>query len=224
MGSLGLYSAQKDAFSKDHLRILQAISSKLAQSIEIYLRFQRAEGDATTDFLTGLPNARSLFLHLQHTIEGLKGQRGAMSILVCDLDGFKAVNDNHGHLAGNRLLQAVAATLQRNCRSADYAARMGGDEFVVVLPDAAAQEADGFAERLRAAVEETISGMGIQGVSMSVGISQYPVHGREPEQLLEEADRRMYMDKQVRKAGVQKELIQLMQTLNPAPLPRVHGG
>ncbi|MCC6363945.1 MAG: diguanylate cyclase [Bryobacterales bacterium] len=224
VGSLGLYSAQRDAFSKDHLRILQAITSKLAQSIEIYLRLQRAEGDATTDFLTGLPNARSLFLHLQHTLEDFKGQKRAMSILVCDLDGFKAVNDNHGHLAGNRLLQAVAATLQRNCRATDYAARMGGDEFVVVLPDVAAQEAEGFTERLRAAVEETVLGMGIQDVSMSVGISQYPIHGKEPEQLLEEADRRMYMDKQVRKAGVQEELIHLMQTLNPAPLPRVHGG
>src|SRR5262249_5603953 len=123
LGALALYSAQRDAFSRDHLRILQAISSKLAQSIENSLRLQRAEGDATTDFLTGLPNARSLFLHLQNELEKIRKERDPMTILVCDLDGFKTVNDNHGHLMGNRLLQAVAAAIQGHCRPEDYAAR-----------------------------------------------------------------------------------------------------
>src|SRR5450432_750839 len=117
MGVLTLYHAEKDAFSKDHLRILMAISSKVALSIENAIKYRQAENSATSDYLTGLPNARSLFLQLEselsRSVRGGGDQR--LAVLVCDLDGFKAVNDRYGHLEGNRVLRKVAHGIQSAC-------------------------------------------------------------------------------------------------------------
>jgi diguanylate cyclase (GGDEF)-like protein/putative nucleotidyltransferase with HDIG domain len=197
MGVLTLYHADKDAFSKDHLRILMAISSKVALSIENAIKFRAAENSATSDYLTGLPNPRSLFLHLESEIS--RSQRGNqnLAVLVCDLDGFKMVNDRFGHLEGNRVLRAVAAGLQESCRDYDYVARMGGDEFVVVLPGLKLEDTKPQLARFQqVAVEAGIEVCGSEVLAMSVGIAVFPEDGRDVETLLAEADRRMYKEKQ----------------------------
>ena len=139
---LGLYRRQRDAFTGDHLRILLAISAKLGFSIENALKYQTAENSATTDYLTGLPNARSLFLHLDSELARCKRLQTPLAVVVCDLDGFKQVNDRFGHLVGNVVLRSVASGLKQTCREYDYVARMGGDEFVIIMPgfDAAAMK------------------------------------------------------------------------------------
>ena len=134
IGALTLYRADKDAFSRDHLRILLAISSKVSLAIENALRFQLAEDSATTDYLTLLPNARSLFLRLDSELARCRRTLEPLTVLVCDVDGFKQVNDRFGHLEGNKVLRYVADVLRENCREYDYVARMGGDEFVILLP------------------------------------------------------------------------------------------
>ncbi len=131
---LTLYHTERDAFTNDHLRILLAIVPKLALSIENALRFQQAESSASTDYMTGLPNARSLFLHLDGELARCRRLNSPLVVLVCDMNGFKQVNDQYGHLEGNRLLHSVAKKLKESCREYDYVARMGGDEFVLVLP------------------------------------------------------------------------------------------
>ena len=112
LGVLTLYHAERDAFTKDHLRILLAISSKIALSIENALRFRQAESSATTDYLTNLPNARSLFLQLDSELSRGTRSELPLAVLVLDLDGFKQVNDRFGHLEGNKVLRAVAAGLE----------------------------------------------------------------------------------------------------------------
>jgi putative nucleotidyltransferase with HDIG domain len=107
-GVLTLYKSEKDAFTKDHLRFLLAISYKVALSIENALKYRQAERSATTDFLTQLPNARSLFLHLDRELARSKRFNVPLAVLVCDLDGFKQLNDKLGHLEGNRVLSGVA--------------------------------------------------------------------------------------------------------------------
>ena len=102
---LTLYQTERDAFTNDHLRILLAIVPKLALSIENALRFQQAESSASTDYMTGLPNARSLFLHLDGELARCRRLNSPLVVLVCDMNGFKQVNDKYGHLEGNRLLQ-----------------------------------------------------------------------------------------------------------------------
>jgi diguanylate cyclase (GGDEF)-like protein/putative nucleotidyltransferase with HDIG domain len=196
LGVLTLYHAERDAFSKDHLRILLAISSKIGMSIENAFRFRQAESSATTDYLTGLPNARSLFLHLDSELSRSRRNHEPLSVLVLDLDGFKQVNDRFGHLEGNKVLRAVASRLKSACREYDYIARMGGDEFVVLLsgvqPDDVLQKATQFRQVVKEIARELFNG-GL--LTASIGVSHFPGDGTDAEQLLAEADRQMYREK-----------------------------
>jgi len=197
VGVLTLYRPEVDAFSRDQLRILMAISSKLALTMQNALKYRVAEDSATTDYLTGLPNARSLFLHLDSELARAKRSNGGLTVFVCDLDGFKQVNDRFGHLEGNRVLRLFADKLKETCREYDYVARMGGDEFVLVMPglsaDAVAKKAAQLGV-LAAAAGREVCGQDV--VSLSIGEAFYPDDAADAEQLLVEADRRMYSKKQ----------------------------
>ncbi|MGH9665798.1 MAG: GGDEF domain-containing protein, partial [Bryobacteraceae bacterium] len=170
---------------------------KVALSIENALKYRQAESSATTDYLTGLPNARSLFLHLDAELARSRRTGSPLAVLVGDLNGFKRVNDRLGHLEGNRLLQRVARALREQCRDYDYIARMGGDEFVAVLPGLQPEAVLAKAAKLCEAVErEGKSARMGEALTMSLGEAHYPADGGDAEQLLAEADRRMYQEKQ----------------------------
>lgn len=198
LGVLTLYAIEENSFQRDHLRILQAMESKLSLSLQNALHFRRAEFDAETDFLTELPNARGLFVHLETELNRSIESGEAMTVVVCDLNAFKDVNDRCGHLTGNRLLSRVAEAFRNVCRPVDKVARMGGDEFVFLMPQTGAKEA---AVRLQAIAAAVISaarrcpGVGPK-VTASLGASFYPEDGVTSEELLAVADRRMYLDKQ----------------------------
>lgn len=106
IGVMTLYRAERDAFSRDHLRILLAITSKVSLAVENALIFRQVEDSATTDYVSGLPNARSLFLRLDSEVARCKRNREPLCVLVCDLDDFKQINDRFGHLERQ---QSVAA-------------------------------------------------------------------------------------------------------------------
>jgi diguanylate cyclase (GGDEF)-like protein len=197
VGVLTLYRAGKDAFSRDNLRILLAISSKISLSIENALKFRQAQDSATTDYLTKLPNARSLFLRMESELARCRREDALLTVLVCDLDGFKQVNDQHGHLEGNRVLRDVGEALRTHCREHDYVARMGGDEFVLLLPGNDQSLIGERVEELRRIAWHAGSSEDFHGcVSMSIGMALYPRDGTDSNQLLAEADRRMYQAKQ----------------------------
>ena len=197
IGVLALYRAERDAFTSDHLRILLAVSGKMALAIENALKYQQAENSAITDYLTGLPNARSLFLQLDRELARCKRDSSSLTVMVSDMDGFKQINDRFGHLEGNRVLRLFAQALKDSCREYDYVARMGGDEFVVIAPGLAADAAGKKAEQLRALARHAGSEVcGEEILSLSVGRAMYPEDGKDAEQLLAEADRRMYLEKQ----------------------------
>ncbi|HLH40894.1 MAG TPA: HD domain-containing phosphohydrolase [Bryobacteraceae bacterium] len=199
LGVLSLYHAERDAFTKDHLRILLAISGKIGMSIENALRFRQAESSATTDYMTALPNARSLFLQLDAEISRARRGRTPLAVLVIDLDGFKLVNDRFGHLEGNKVLLAVATGLKHACREYDYIARMGGDEFVVLLPSVEPADIPAKIVQLREVVHD-IGRQMFSGSSLtaSIGVAHFPIDGEDAEELLAEADRRMYKEKRSR--------------------------
>jgi diguanylate cyclase (GGDEF)-like protein/putative nucleotidyltransferase with HDIG domain len=197
IGVLALYRADRDAFTSDHLRILLAVSGKMALAIENALKYQQAENSATTDYLTGLPNARSLFLQLDRELARCKRDNSSLTVMVSDMDGFKQINDRFGHLEGNRVLRLFAQALKDSCREYDYVARMGGDEFVVIAPGLAADAASKKAEQMRALARHAGNEVcGEEILSLSVGRAVYPADGNDAEQLLTEADRRMYIEKQ----------------------------
>jgi diguanylate cyclase (GGDEF)-like protein len=192
-----MYQVNRDAFTPDHLRILLAVASKVALSVENALKYQQAESSATTDYLTGLPNARSLFVHLAQEVTRCRRMKTSLAVMVCDIDGFKQINDSFGHLEGDKLLREFTARLKEACRGYDYVARMGGDEFVItapgLTPDAAVEKAD----RLnQAAIEAGRHTCGRDIITLSVGTAFCPDDGFDVEKLLAEADRRMYSMKQ----------------------------
>ena len=198
VGVLAMYRGDRDAFSPDHLRILLAVSSKIALSVENALKYQQAEDSATTDYLTGLPNARSLFVHLTRELARCRRTGTGLAVMVCDLDNFKQINDLYGHLEGDNLLKDFAGHLKETCRGYDYVARMGGDEFVIVAPGLSSEAANEKASRLNLlAVEAGRKIAGRDLVGMSVGAAFCPQDGFDVERLLAEADRRMYSMKQV---------------------------
>ena len=192
VGVLTLYQLQADAFTLDHRRILLNISAKVGVVIDNALRFEHVQDAARTDELTGLLNSRSLFEYLTDEVV-LCGERSlSLVVIVMDLDGFKKANDEHGHLAGNRVLQSVAAGLRGCCRSTDVVARMGGDEFVLVL-----SEPGDYLPVLMERIAEVGRRAGSEinyktPLSISAGCAMYPADAMDAESLLEKADERMY--------------------------------
>ena len=212
VGVLMLYRRERDAFTREDLRILRAVSYKVSLALENALRYHQAESKATTDYLTGLPNARSLFLHLESELARNKRSSSPLAVLVCDLDGFKQVNDQHGHLEGNEVLRKVAGILRSSCRGYDYVARMGGDEFVLVLPGV---DRGAITERVNELCAKIKDSAG-HSVSMSVGEAFFPEDADNAEQLLAEADRRMYKDK-----GAHKESLNSLARVTAGQAERV---
>src|SRR6202044_804421 len=201
VGVLAMYHSTPDAFTPDHLRILLAVASKVALSVENALKYQQAESSATTDFLTGLPNARSLFVHLAQEVARCRRMKTSLAVMVCDIDGLKKINDSFGHLEGDKLLREFSVRMKDACRGYDYVARMGGDEFVVTAPGLTAEAALEKASRLNeAAIEAGRETCGRDVVSLSVGTAFCPGDGFDVEGLLAEADRRMYSVKQIHHA------------------------
>ena len=204
VGVLAMYQTSRDAFTPDHLRVLLAVGSKVALSVENALKYQQAESSATTDYLTGLPNARSLFVHLAQEVTRSRRMKTSLAVLVCDIDGFKQINDSFGHLEGDKLLRDFSARLKDACRGYDYVARMGGDEFVITAPGLTAEAAKEKAERLnQAAIDSGLHVCGRQIITLSVGTAFCPDDGYDVERLLAEADRRMYSMKQAHHAGAE---------------------
>lgn len=199
---LAMYRMERDAFDSEHLRILLAVSAKLGLALENALKYQQAESSATTDFLTGLPNARSLFVHLSHELARCERNGTPAAVIVCDLDGFKQINDRYGHLEGDKVLRFLGQRLRTACRGYDYVARMGGDEFVLVIPgldrEMAEQKAQ-WLDDLASEIGREVCHDDVLGVS--VGVAFCPHDGNDPERLIAEADRRMYSAKSRRRAA-----------------------
>lgn len=198
VGVLALYRETADAFTSEHLRILQVVTARVAVFIENALKYREAEHSATVDYLTGMANARALSVHLEQEIARCKREGTSMAVMVCDLDGFKEVNDRYGHLAGDQVLKLFAKGAREACRSYDYVARMGGDEFVVIAPNLTARTVKERAELLSSLAQQ--AGREVCGkdfLSLSLGAAFYPSDGTDAEKLLLEADKRMYAVKTV---------------------------
>jgi diguanylate cyclase (GGDEF)-like protein len=135
-------------------------------------------------------------MHLDDEIARCKRENATAAILVCDLNGFKKINDRYGHLAGDKVLKLFAKSVREVCRDTDYAARMGGDEFVIVAPN---MTPNAVSERIALlsslAQEAGREACGSDLLSLSAGVAFYPQEGQDTEKLLSEADRMMYAAK-----------------------------
>jgi diguanylate cyclase (GGDEF)-like protein/PAS domain S-box-containing protein len=164
---------------------------------------QRASEDylrhlAATDALTGLANYRKLSETVESEIKRSGRTTRAFALLIFDLNGMKRINDSHGHLAGNRALCRLADIFRFSCRSIDTAARYGGDEFAIILPETSAKEADAVGRRI---CERLSNDSEEPQLSVSVGIAVYPEDGTTIDALFQAADRALYKMKELRKTA-----------------------
>ena len=154
--------------------------------------FERVHQLAVSDSLTGLANYRRLLDVLESESERTDRTGRPFSVLLLDLDGLKKINDSYGHLVGSRAICRLAEILRIHCRAVDTAARYGGDEFALVLPESQGDEANRVANRIR----EVLASDGEEPpLSASIGISIYRGDGERIEKLLSEADQDLYAEK-----------------------------
>jgi diguanylate cyclase (GGDEF)-like protein len=144
---------------------------------------------AVSDSLTGLANYRRLLDVLENETERTDRTGRPFSVLLLDLDGLKIINDSYGHLVGSRAICRLADILRIHCRAIDTAARYGGDEFAVVLPETGTEAANHVAQRICDSIAN--DGMG-PALSVSIGVAVYPHDGERIEALLRKADLAMY--------------------------------
>jgi len=170
-------------------RYADFLQNRLAESVEM----------AITDPLTGLHNRRYMESHLKTLVEEANQRGKALSLLITDIDYFKSVNDSYGHGAGDGVLKEFAARIRENIRGVDLACRLGGEEFVIVMPDTDLAMAYHVAERLRAGIARRPFALDAKAaaldVTASVGVASLEGARDSPESLLRHADQALYRAK-----------------------------
>ncbi len=178
----------------------QAITNFVGMLRDVTDRYEEQEAirhQAMHDYLTGLPNRALLMQQLAQALAMGRRHGSTVGLLFMDLDGFKPVNDAHGHGVGDQLLQLVARRLQQNVRETDTLCRQGGDEFVLLIPNAPdLEQLVALARKLQEAVARPYRELpGQVAVTVSIGIARWPDHGVDADQLLDAADAAMYLAK-----------------------------
>lgn len=155
---------------------------------------RQLEAESRMDALTGLLNRRALHEHAEHLFSGVRRGNKKVAILFADLNKFKSINDQLGHTVGDRVLAEVGRLIRDSSRKSDLAARYGGDEFIVLLPDADLPKAQPLAQRL----EERVAQWGRRNdieLGISIGIAEAPRHGHDLRSVLQSVDQAMYRGK-----------------------------
>ncbi|MEW5800478.1 MAG: GGDEF domain-containing protein [bacterium] len=188
------------AISSDTVKVIDILSLNLGMALENAELFQRTAQMAVLDPLTGIYNRRQLDSSLKNEINRSVRFRHSFSIALFDIDHFKSINDTYGHQAGDLILKDVSSVIKDNSRNTDIVGRLGGDEFLVILPNTEAKGSFTFAERVRLIVEKY--GLLRQKnfpncqITLSIGLAEFNTSLDTPERLLHKADKALYQSKQ----------------------------
>jgi diguanylate cyclase (GGDEF)-like protein len=204
IGVLALGSTVEGAFDETTLARLQPLADAVALAFENVRLFQKTRQLSITDEVTPLHNFRYFHQALDRELKLVNRYGSMLSLLFVDLDHFKPINDQYGHLRGSRTLREVGFLIRAAVRETDIPARYGGDEFVVILPQTDGPSARVLAEKLRRLVEghTFLQEEGINArLGVSLGIATYPQDATTKEALIRLSDKRMYEDKESRRTG-----------------------
>ena len=201
VGVLKVYSQKPDGFGDPEAQILELLSGMVASAMYHAAKHENSDlfYRATHDPLTGLANRALFYDRLRNRIELARREDARFAVLNLDMDGLKPINDQFGHRAGDAAIQAVAERVKTESRSSDTVARMGGDEFAVILTTGQPEEVESVASRLGEVIsapfdfEEKLLPLGA-----SIGHAVFPDDGTEPGRLLDHADQAMYKIKRGR--------------------------
>lgn len=197
MGALTVASEHHELFTRQNQEILGLIADQVAIKIDLAHAHDKISKMATTDGLTGLANHRTFQHAFDRMLHRAKRQQRPLSLILCDLDHFKTVNDTYGHPVGDKLLKAVARVLKDAVRKEDLAARYGGEEFALILEGSEVKGAYRMAERIRKAIRrlKILHKGDIVEATLSLGIVSYPKDGDRKSSLIEYADQALYKAK-----------------------------
>jgi diguanylate cyclase (GGDEF)-like protein/putative nucleotidyltransferase with HDIG domain len=226
IGALAVYHTDADAFRPEHQRFLERVGEQAAAVIYHSMLFERTREDSLSDLVTGLPNARFLKMHATTELARARRSNTPLSLIVFDLDEFKGINDQYGHPTGDAALKSVAQLLAGALRPYDVCARYAGDEFVIVLSDCDAAEAEAKRRELQSAADRGPVDLGVARVPLrlSAGCATFPADGDDYQSLLARADHRMYQDKGGRKDRRPRSERSRPAMPLPTPAPSVAAG
>ncbi len=193
-GGLVLYWDRPRRFQYEEVVAVRLMAAHLGVALSNVRLFDYLQEMALTDPLTGLPNRRAFEEVLERELLRARRYHHPLGLLMLDLDAFKGINDQYGHLVGDQVLRQIATALRRTLRETDFVARYGGDEFIVLLPETGPEQGAVVAERLAQAIE-ALEYLGVpEGIrcTLSVGMAFYPQDGEDAETLLSVADERLY--------------------------------
>jgi len=177
-----------------------------------YDEFKKLQINAATDPLTGLYNRRLFDEYCDKELNRAKRYGHQLAVVILDVHKLKEVNDRHGHLQGDQILQLAAATLRKTLRASDFAFRIGGDEFALLLPQTDSEQANTLCRRVRAQYEGDIHSLKLDpGVTLDFGIAVQPMDGEQKSELMGTADERLY---QLKNAG---RIASRMTPVDPRP-------
>jgi diguanylate cyclase (GGDEF)-like protein len=185
---------QSRVWGENEILLLQTVANQVAVAVNHASLFAQIQRQALTDALTGCYNRRSFEMQLDREIQVARRQHQPLSLIMLDLDRFKQLNDSVGHDAGDAALRKLAECFKRELRGVDWAARFGGDEFALILPQAYTEGAVIVGERLRASIAD-IEIPGFGNLSASLGIATFPAQGSSRADLVTAADTALYSAK-----------------------------
>ena len=194
LGALVLGARQKGVYAREVVLQLEVVAMQAGQSIERARLFDRTERLAITDGLTGLTNHRTFQERLEGQLAQAQRYGKRVSLLLCDVDHFKLVNDTYGHPAGDEVLRGLARTLVKEARAPDVVARYGGEEFAIIMPETDGAGAVVIAERIRDRVSRLVfeTPQGPLRVTISLGTATFPDDARAKADLVERTDGCLY--------------------------------
>ncbi|MCM8857235.1 MAG: GGDEF domain-containing protein [Candidatus Thiodiazotropha sp.] len=189
-------------------KIESQMSSVLSEVELLRKELEQVKEESMTDGLTGIANRRAFDTALEHNIDSSREEKVPLSILLIDIDHFKTFNDTYGHLVGDKVLRFLATTLKHCLKGKDMAARFGGEEFAVILPQTPLGGADAIANQIRKAIssvelKDRSNGACYGKVTVSIGIAQCRLN-ELPNQLINRVDRALYLAKERGRNRVEK--------------------